>query len=420
MSIRWMGILLAAAALAVAQQPPAQNYAEQQELAQALGDAGNSTVDIVRVLEAFLKKHPQSSRRQEVELMLARASIDNKDDWRIVLYGERVLAATPEDALLLDRVARSLLALKGRENAAKSLKYSRTFEEIINKLPSAEGHDAARRQEERDRGLARALLYQSRAQTVLAENEDALRLAAKAFAIYPGEESARQWAEALESMGRNEEAITHRAEAFVIPDSRATDAERLADRTRLGELYAKIHGSEAGMGEVIVAAYDRTQRLLEDRRKRFIALDPNFNLTDPMQFTLTGLDGKKLSLASLHGKVVVMDFWATWCQPCRTQHPLYEQVKKRFQDRADLVFLPIDADEDHTLVAPFLDAQHWSRTVYFEDGLSRLLQVTSLPTTILFDKHGRMAGRLNGFAPEHFVEQLTGRIQSALEEPRDQ
>ena len=86
-------------------------------------------------------------------------------------------------------------------------------------------------------------------------------------------------------------------------------------------------------------------------------MDPNSSATDPMQFTLSGLDGTKLSLSNLKGSVVVVDFWATWCQPCRIQHPLYEQVKARFKDRSDVVFLAIDTDaeEDHSKVAPFLD-----------------------------------------------------------------
>jgi thiol-disulfide isomerase/thioredoxin len=135
-----------------------------------------------------------------------------------------------------------------------------------------------------------------------------------------------------------------------------------------------------------------------------------------MQFSLTGLEGGKLKLASLKGNVVVVDFWATWCVPCRAQHPLYQRVLDRFKARSDVVFLSIDTDEDHTLVPAFVDANRWSRKVYFEDGLQRLLQVNSIPTTILFDRNGRVASRMNGFQPEKFVDQLTERIESALRE----
>ncbi len=43
----------------------------------------------------------------------------------------------------------------------------------------------------------------------------------------------------------------------------------------------------------------------------------------------------------------MLDFWATWCVPCREQHPLYEKVKAKFKDSGDVVFLAVDTDEDH-------------------------------------------------------------------------
>jgi thiol-disulfide isomerase/thioredoxin len=119
-------------------------------------------------------------------------------------------------------------------------------------------------------------------------------------------------------------------------------------------------------------------------------------------------------LSSLEGKVVVMDFWATWCGPCRVQRPLYEQVKKKFAGRDDLVFLAISADEERDLVKPFLEAAKWNSKVYFEDGLAQTLRVSSIPTTIVFDKRGNLAGRMNGFDPDQFVATLTDRIEDAL------
>ena len=99
-----------------------------------------------------------------------------------------------------------------------------------------------------------------------------------------------------------------------------------------------------------------------------------------MQFTLSGLDGDKLPLSSLLGKVIVLDFWATWCGPCREQHPLYEQVKARFKDTGDVVFLSVDTDEDHSLVKPFLESdQVDGQKVYFEDGLQSLLRSLPFP-----------------------------------------
>jgi thiol-disulfide isomerase/thioredoxin len=399
------------------QEPAKVSPAEQEnkDLIASLQESGTSPVDIVRALEGFLKKYPAAAQRVQIERALARASIDVKDNERIVRWGESALAQSPDDMLLLDRVARSLLEIGGRENAEKSLKYSREFEQNIRKAAPPDGRDAGRKQDDRDRALARAVMYQAKAQSILGNGADAEKLASDAFSIYPSEEAGRAWADTLEAEHRDKDAVLRLADAFAVPDPHTTDADRAEDRRRLGELYRKLHHNEKGLGDLILAAYDRTSALAEEHRKKIEALDPNLAASDPMQFTITGLDGKKLPLSSLKGRVVVLDFWATWCQPCRAQHPLYDQVKQRYKDRSDVVFLNIDTDEDHNLVAPFLGQQKWStQSVYFEDGLQRLLQVNSIPTTVLFDKQGRVASRMNGFLPDKFVDQLSERINTAL------
>jgi thiol-disulfide isomerase/thioredoxin len=396
-------------------QASALDQIEQQELTRALNESATSPLDMIRVLEAHLEKYPLSSRRRDIEVALAKAAIDNKDDARIVKYGEPALAAVPDDVLLLDRVANSLLTLGGKENAQKAIRYARTFEDLVDGMPAPQGKDIVQRQEERDRARGRCILFQSRGRTVLGENDEAERQAARSFSVYPNEDSAREWANVLIRMGREQEAVTHLAEAFAVPDSHTTDALRLEDRLRLGQLYSKLNGSEKGLGDLILAAYDRTSTLVETRMKKILALDPNSTMVDPMQFTVTGLDGKKLKLSSLTGKVLVMDFWATWCAPCRVQHPLYEEVKQKFPGRSDLVFLAMDTDDDRSLVEPFLNEQKWDKNVYFDDGLARLLQVSSIPTTVLFDKNGALASRMNGFAAESFVGQITERIRELLD-----
>ena len=269
--------------------------------------------------------------------------------------------------------------------------------------------------------MGHALIYQARARTIQNDIPDALRLAARAFSAYPGEETAHEWAEVLLRGGQQAEAVEYLAEAFVIPDPYATDDKRQNDRLLLGELYAKLHGSEKGLGDLTLAAYDRVSTTVETRRKKLLALDPNSSLADPMEFTVTGLDGKKLPLASLKGKLLILDFWATWCVPCRIQHPLYETLRERFGARGDVVFLEMNSDEDRSVVEPFLTAENltdhkWDKTaVYFEDGLARLLNVMNIPSTIMIDKSGRVISRMDGFDPSSFLEQMTLRIQSILQ-----
>lgn len=402
-------------------EPPAAaakapSDAEQQDLMRAVNEAGGSAIDQIRVFETYLKKWPNTSQRPDIEKVLFKAAVDTKDNPRIIRYGEAILGRTADDVLALDQVSQALVALGGEDNAQAAIKHSRAFENIIDSMePLTTGAaGAVARQEDRDRAMNRLLLTQARARIILGQNEEAGRLASRAFDVYPNEEAARVWANALALQNKEEEEITHLADAFAVPDPRAADNVRMADRLRLGEVYTRLHGSEKGLGDLILAAYDRTSGAVELRKKKVMSLDPNSSAADPTQFTITALDGKKLQIATLQGKVIIFDFWATWCVPCRAQYPLYDQVKEHYKGRNDVAFVSLDADEDRTLVEPFLTEQKWDKSVYFEDGLMRLLGVSDIPTTLVLDKHGKVSSRMTGFLPDSFVMQLIERVDDAL------
>jgi len=394
---------------------------EQADLEKALSEAGSSPLEYLRALEKHLEQYPDSTRRPELERAAVRAAIEARDDSRIVQYGERVLARQPDDLQILEQVTRALLAGGSKDASERALKYARRYEELVRQMqkdnsraavPSGPG--AAQWRNEIDRGIGRALCDEARASGNLGRQEEALALAQRAFETYPNADSARETARWYERLGKLEEAARRLADAFTIPDPRATDADRARDRGRMGELYRQAKGSENGLGDLVLQAYDRNAALIHMRQLAVREGDPNAQLTDPMEFTLAGLDGRKLSMASLKGKVVVLDFWATWCEPCRGQHPLYEQVKQRFKDNPGVVFLSIDTDEDREPVRRFLEEEKWPDEVYFEDGLSRALRITYIPATIIIEKGGRVFSRMNGYAPERFVDLLTGRIRDAL------
>jgi thiol-disulfide isomerase/thioredoxin len=398
--------LAALAAALLAQAPD-----EQQDLNQALAEAGASPVEYLRALEKHLQKYPDSPRRAELERAAARAAIEAHDGARIILYGERVLARQAGDLAMLDAVAQALLATGSADAAPNALKYALRMEEQYRQMPAA--GDSGRRSQ-MDRGMGHALTLEARATGTLGRAQDALALARRAFETFPDGESAREIARWCEALGKFEDAARALADAFTIPDAHSSDADRAAARGRMGELFQRAKGTQSGLGDVVLQAYDRNVALLHARELRLRQSDPNAQLTDPLQFTLSAPDGRKFAMAGLKGKVVALDFWATWCGPCRAQHPLYLQVAGRFQDNPGVVFLSIDADDDRSLVKPFLDEEKWSDPVYFEDGLTRALGVFAFPTTIVLDKRGQVFSRLNGYVPERYVETLTDRVRAAL------
>ncbi|HUQ94107.1 MAG TPA: TlpA disulfide reductase family protein [Bryobacteraceae bacterium] len=419
MRIRMGAALLIAAIYAAAQTPAAKPKAapdEEEALRQSLGEAGSSPIEMVRALEKHLAKYPNSKRRGEIERALVKASVETRDSARILKYGEKYLEAEPKDLLVLERVTRLLVAREDKESNEKGLKYAQLFLKGMAEMESEKpgnGRMDAQLRDDLDRGMGRAYTFQAKAKGHLGQPDEAVELAKKAFTTYPSAEPAREIAFWLLKQNKTADAIPYLADAFSLPDPRVTEEDRQQIRQQMGELYRKLHKSEQGLGDIVLAAYDRAVGVQQQRAARLRAIDPNSGRTDPMEYTLTGVNGEKLDLKSLRGKVVVLDFWATWCGPCRVQYPMYEQVKQSFKDRADVVFLGINTDQDRGLVKPFLQEQKWNKAVYFEDGLSALLKVTSIPCTLIFDRKGELATRMNGFVPERFVEMLKERIAEA-------
>jgi thiol-disulfide isomerase/thioredoxin len=420
MKYLWLAIALAVPLLMLAQD---MSQLEQESLQRALGEAGNSPVDFMRAIEQHLKSFPNTVRRAELERAVVKTAIDLNDDRRIIQFGESVLQREPDNLQVLERVATALLHNGDKASAERALEHARHDAQVIqnmykdDKFTPGSGRESAKRKDDYDRAQARSRLLEARAQGLLGHTEEAIRTSEASYAAYPNVEAAREAARWLAAAGKSQEAIQYLAYAFTIGGFKSTDPDSVSDRDKMAELYRKQNGSEAGLGDLVLKAYDNTSNLFAARRTQLRELDPNSQVKDPMRFTVSGVDGEKLKLSSLVGKVVVLDFWATWCGPCRQQHPLYEEVKARFKDSPDLVFLAINTDEDRTLVKPFLDEQRWSQKVYFEDGLSNLLQVSSIPTTIIFGKKGEVVSRMPGFLPDRFVDMLSERIDEALGKP---
>lgn len=418
----WIAPAALAGCIFWAQILSAQTLSQDEELSlrRALSEAGNSPTELELAIENHLKQYRDSPRRADLERAIVKAAIELNDDARLVQYGESVLSREPGNVQVLEHVATALLHQGDKVSAQRALDHTRHLLDLIqttyqnDKFEPGGGAEEVRRKEDFDRGRARALLLEARANGLLEHPNDAIQLAQSSYKIFPSVEGAREAARWLTAAGKDQDALQYLADAFSIAGLHSAELDGASDRTRMGELYRKLHGSEAGLGDLILKAYDTTSSELAARRAELHEYDPNSQLTYPMQYMLSGVDGDKLQLSSLLGKVVVIDFWATWCGPCRAQHPLYEQVKAKFKDTGDVVFLAVDTDEDRSLVKPFLAQVKWTQKVYFEDGLQRLLQVSSIPTTIIVGKKGEVFTRMVGYLPDRFVDMLTDRVNEAL------
>jgi thiol-disulfide isomerase/thioredoxin len=403
---------------------PEADSRAQFELSQAVSEAGTSSIDRIRAFEQHLKKYPESKQRALIEKELVKSATDTNDNARIILYGEKVLQREPQpdegDVMqMLDRVTRALIDKSDPERAKRAIGYAKRYENDVAALRlkmEPPGHlTPVQWSEELDRAMARALALEARATGFAGDSEAARKIAAKSWETYPTGEGAREMAFWLTQLGRNAEAIEFYSDAFTLEDSRTTEADRARDRKRLGELYAGLHESEQGLGDVILQAYDRTAGLLSLRRAALKAKDPNSQATDIEDFILPAIDKtvQPLALSALKGNTVVLDFWATWCAPCRAQQPLLEKLEAHYANAPDVLFVAVNADDDPSLAVPFVQEQGWKNQGYFEAGLARQLVVSQIPTVLVIDPNGQILSRMIGFIPERFEQMLAERVEEA-------
>jgi peroxiredoxin len=110
-------------------------------------------------------------------------------------------------------------------------------------------------------------------------------------------------------------------------------------------------------------------------------------------FTLTDLQGKTWTLRDLHGKVVLVNFWATWCQPCRKEMPDLDALYKRFKDQG-FVILGV-SDEETAKVKQLLAERSVSYPILLdpERKVNGLFRIEGIPKTFVFDREGKLVSQ---------------------------
>ncbi len=119
-----------------------------------------------------------------------------------------------------------------------------------------------------------------------------------------------------------------------------------------------------------------------------VELGPRVDLRAP-DFTLAALEGDPITLADLQGKALVLNFWATWCQPCRTEMPALERVWNDYREQ-DLIILAVSLQESSQRVSAFIQEIGLTLPVLLDDTgqVFQSYQVQLYPTTFFIDREG--------------------------------
>lgn len=133
-------------------------------------------------------------------------------------------------------------------------------------------------------------------------------------------------------------------------------------------------------------------------------------------FTARDLSGKDVSLSGLAGRVVVLEFWATWCPPCRLTIPDLIALQDRYRDR-DVTVLAVSIDDGRNLVSKLFDFSRENKINYTillgHDAITQAYKVQSIPVVFLIDKKGKIVSRHMG-AVEDFAGTMSSQIDRLL------
>lgn len=131
-------------------------------------------------------------------------------------------------------------------------------------------------------------------------------------------------------------------------------------------------------------------------------------------FQLTDLSGNSIRMSALRGKVVLLDFWATWCPPCRAELPHFKELYAAYQGRG-VEMIGLSAGEDPRIVKPFIQANGIPYPIAISTSeIERAYGgIRGIPTTFLIDKQGRIAEKYVGYQEKQVFEE---RIKALLAE----
>ncbi len=137
--------------------------------------------------------------------------------------------------------------------------------------------------------------------------------------------------------------------------------------------------------------------------------------TDTVDFSLRDSQGRFFSIAEQRGKVVFINFWASWCPPCRAEFSSLESFYRKVKDNPDIVFVTVNEDDSTVIARRFLDQHHYTVPVYFRAGeIPADVFSGTLPTTVVLDKRGVVRLKEEGMAnydTKKFEDQLTALIR---------
>lgn len=250
------------------------------------------------------------------------------------------------------------------------------------------------------------------------KNKEALAYQLKAFDTAPEEgmlPSVARYAHLLVLNGQQEKAyslLVHMAET-------GKSTKEMNDL--LKELYVGKHGGDADFDRFFGDLQKNVVAALKAQYKK------EMQDKDAPAFTLNDLEGKPVSLSDLKGKIVVIDFWATWCAPCKASFPAMAKLVKKHPEVAFLFIATQEKPEGAVeRVREYIEANNYPFHVLMDEPLAdnprqfealSAYQVTGIPAKVVIDAKGKQRFFSTGFSSDtELINELEAKIQLAAEQ----
>jgi thiol-disulfide isomerase/thioredoxin len=386
---------------------------EDQELQRVINEAGNDRAALARNLESFLRKYPESPQRAQIYRALVEATLQLRDYPRATDDAERLVALRPDDTSM------TVLAIQLLDKYGDAIGWRRAISyctRVIDQLTGISPAEKSPRistedwETEKKHDRASLLLVRGRLYQRLNDMPNAQKDFESSYALEPSAAAAERLGALAELRKEANTAIREYAIAYALADNGKGTMSRRELRNKIGNVWRLAHGSEDGLGNYLLQTFDDTSLAANAPKPA-----RNAGLKDPYEFTLRKApEGSPFPFADTKGKVVVLNFWATWCGPCRAMEPHFERAAAHFAGQKEVVFLGLNCDDDETLVGPYLEEEKPKTAVLFADGLEQLLAVHSFPTTVVLDRTGKIAFRADGFDPDTVDRALVEAVERVV------
>ncbi len=225
-------------------------------------------------------------------------------------------------------------------------------------------------------------------------------------------EAFKSYATTLSSVGLSEEVQREYFDGILLNFERGSGGHKLALSGLIGVLKEKRNGNFTYFAEQFIQAFEESDPGAAASMKAEVERARAFVIGgEAPDFTQKTPSGEGFSLSELRGKVVLVDFWASWCGPCRRENPNVVRLYQKYKDKG-FEILGVSLDKTHgrwvqAIESDGLEWQHVSDLKGWANEVAQAYGVRSIPHTILLDPEGRILARnLRGEALENKLAEL--------------